>query len=168
LVASEDDQLRQLSDAKRWKLRWAVVLACYVALTACTSLQALPKHSAETHLTDRGIQLITQGDDYLLSIPGRLLFYDHSPRIRWEAYAVLNDVAKYLRLYRKVSVQVTALSAPYRYAQSAERTEALTRAQAEAVANYLWSQDIRARFIYAYGQRSLNSRVEITFKEVVA
>ena len=171
--------MRQLSDAKQWTLIQAAMLACCLLLTACTTIIPLSKESAATRLNNHDLQLITQGDNDLISIPGGALFYEHSPRIRWESYALLNDVAHYLRLYRKVSVQVSVFSNPYR---SPARDAALTRARAEAVANYLWTQNIQARFIYAYGEgrykpiiekmavgeRSLNSRVEITFKEVVA
>ena len=189
--------MRQLSDAKQWIVTPGAILALCLALTACSTptpwqtestANPLPKHvraasdqsiqALEKRLTDQGMRLISQGDDYLISIPATSLFYEHSPRIRWEAYSVLNDVADYLRAYRKVSVQVSVYSNPYR---SANRDYALTRARANGVASYLWSQDINTRFIYAYGEgrykplsakistgdQSLNARVEVTFKEVV-
>ena len=187
MVAREGDQLKQ-------SIMWVLV----AILCACSMphpspyerpLNPLPTHvegasetaiaEAEKRLNEHGVQLVSQGDDYLISIPGASLFYENSPRIRWKSYTLLNDVTRYLRLYRKVSVQVSVFSNRYR---SAKREQALTHARANAVANYLWSQGIHARFIYAYaegadkpivenpsrGERTLNSRVEITFREVVA
>ncbi len=189
--------MRQLSDAEQWILTRAVLLALCAVLSAChawlpnqvePSVSPLPLfanrasdstvQAAEKRLTNQGVRLITQGDDYLISLPASALFYTHSPRLRWQSYPLLNDIADYLRIYRKVSVQVTAFSNPYR---SVKRDVALTRARATTVANYLWSQGINARFIYAYGagrdqpmnnqlrrgDYSLNSRIEITFREAI-
>ena len=157
--------MRQLSDAKQW-IKLATVMLLSIALGSCSMssswqpdmvpVNPLPKqvHAAsdlsiqasEKRLTNQGLRLISQGDDYLISIPASSLFYEQSPRIHWESYSILNDVADYLKAYRTVSVQVSVYSNPYR---SANRDYALTRARANAVANYLWSQGINARFIYA-------------------
>ncbi|MGQ3888114.1 type IVB secretion system protein IcmN/DotK [Legionella sp. CNM-1927-20] len=126
-----------------------------------------------------GVQVITIGSDYLISIPSVVLFADQSPRIKWGSYSILNKVVKFMQQFRKVGVNVTSYGSPY---ISSKREQSLTLARARAVADYLWSQGIDSRFIFAEGagsekpisafmqggDRSLNSRIEITFRDVVA
>ena len=132
----------------------------------------------EKKLMKQHVILITMGDEYLLSVPAYLLFYEASPRLKWSAYPLLNDIACYLSFYRQVSVDVTAYTAHF---ISPAREQALSLARANSVANYLWSQPISARFIAAHGlgadkpivnrpavgDNSLNARVEITFRPVL-
>lgn len=129
-------------------------------------------------LRQQGLQVITIGQDYMISVPSQVLFANQSPKITWPAYDVLNNVACFLKQYRKISVQVTSFSS---HCLSDKRDRALTAARSRAVANYLWSQGIDSRFafteglgsdkpIMAYsknGDQSPNSRVEITFREAV-
>ncbi len=132
----------------------------------------------EKRLTERGIQLISIGQDYLLSIPAASLFGDQSPRLTWESYDELNEVACYLRQFRKVGVEVTGYASRY---VSTKREYALSATRAEAVANYLWSQGIDSRLIFTQGMgtdkpivtaaragdKSPNARIEITFRRTV-
>lgn len=132
----------------------------------------------QERLNDRGIQVITLGQEYLVSIPASLLFADQSPRIKWGSYPLLTDTACYLKQFRKITVHVTAYSSKY---VSSQREHALTLARATAVANYLWSQGIDSRFIFAHGlgsnkpitrikngsDLSRNSRIEITFRDAI-
>lgn len=126
----------------------------------------------------RGVKVITIGSDYLISIPSQALFADQSPRIRWESYALLNQVVVFLKQFRKIGVNVTSYSSHY---VSSRREQALTLARARVVANYLWSQGIDSRFIfsegagsdkpvvsfYLGGDKSPNSRIEITFRDAI-
>ena len=135
--------------------------------------------SLEKRLTERGVQIVSVGQDYLLSIAAAALFGDQSPRLTWDSYDELNEVACYLRQFRKVGVDVTAYASHY---VSAKREYALSAARAEAVANYLWSQGIDARLLFTQGMgsdkpiiaaarggdKSPNSRIEITFRRAVA
>ena len=130
-------------------------------------------------LNRQGVTVISMGQNYLVSIPAALLFAGESPRIRWESYAVLNDVVCYLNQFRKIGVDVSAFSSQY---VSPSRERALTSARARVVADYLWSQDIDSRFVftrglgsdkpiisaYGGGDRNSNARVEITFRNAVA
>ncbi len=130
-------------------------------------------------LNSGGAQVITVGQDYLISIPSTYLFANQSPRLTWESYNLLNDVVCYLRQFRKINVNVTAFTTKY---VSVQREQALTRARATAVADYLWSQDIDTRFIFTqgmgrdkplgafkqFGDGSPVSRVEITFRNVIS
>ena len=129
-------------------------------------------------LTSCGVKVITIGEDYLVSIPSGALFPDQSPRLTWASYGLLNNVVKFLKQFRKVGVNVTGYSSKY---VSARREHALTLARARAVGDYLWSQGIDSRFIFTEGagsdkpimafaqggDRSPNSRIEITFRDAI-
>lgn len=129
-------------------------------------------------LTNCGVKVISIGENYLLSIPAAALFPEQSPRLTWHSYGLLNKVVQYLKEFRKVAINVTAYSSKY---VSAKRERALTLARARAVADYLWSQGIDSRFIFteglgsdkpivAYtqgGDKSPNSRIEITFRDAI-
>ena len=129
-------------------------------------------------LLKRGVKVISIGQLYLISIPADSIFGNQSPRIRWESYALLNDVVCYLKQFQKIGVDVTAFSSQY---VSPARERALTSARAAAVADYLWTQNIDSRFVFTRGlgsdkpiffnrsggDDSLNSRVEITFRNEV-
>lgn len=83
-----------------------------------------------------------------------------------------------MKLFRKVSVTVTAYSNKY---LSCKREQALTLTRARSVADYLWSQCIDSRFVFVEGagsdkpivgitqggDQSPNSRIEITFREAI-
>ncbi len=130
-------------------------------------------------LTKHGVKIITMGQDYLVVIPSSLVFADQSPRIKWESYGLLNEVVCYLKEFRKISMDITAFSSKY---VSPSRERALTAARARAIADYFWTQDIDTRIVstrglgsdkpiffnQAGGDFSLNSRVEITFRNAVA
>ncbi|MCH9756821.1 MAG: OmpA family protein [Gammaproteobacteria bacterium] len=133
----------------------------------------------EKRLIGRGIQIVSVGQNYLLSIPAASLFGDQSPQLTWESYDELNEVACYLRQFRKVGIDVTAYTTRY---VSTKREHALSRARAEEVANYLWSQGVDARLLFTQGMgsdkpivmaarsgdKSPNARIEITFRRAVA
>lgn len=130
-------------------------------------------------LLKRGIKVISIGQQYMISIPADSVFSNQSPRIRWESYALLNDVVCYLQQFRKIAVDVTAYSSQY---VSPSRERALTAARSQAIADYLWTQDINSRFIFTRGlgsdkpvffdrsggDHSPNARIEITFRNEVA
>ncbi len=133
----------------------------------------------QAHFDKEGIQVITVGQDYLMTIPASFLFPNESPQLKWSAYAPLNAIACYLREFRKTAIHVTAFS---NKCISAQRDRALTKARARAVGNYLWSQGISSQFIFTEGlgsdkpivasgksgDQSPNSRIEITFRDMVA
>ena len=127
----------------------------------------------------KGIKVTTLGQNYLISVPAAILFADQSPRLTWASYASLNDIACYLKQFRKIGVSVTAYSSK---CVSPARERALTLARSRAVADYLWSQGIDSRFVFTHGlgsdkpivgfnqggDQSPNSRIEITFRDAVA
>jgi len=138
--------------------------------------EAIIKMQAE--FNQKGVRVISIGQNYLISIPSSMIFADQSPRIKWASYQLLNDVSCYLRQFRKVAVNVTSFSSKYK---SNQRERALTLARARAVGDYLWSQCINSRFIFTDGHGSdkpviknlrggdysPNSRIELTFRRTL-
>lgn len=136
------------------------------------------KIALQTRLIKEGVEVLTIGQDYLITIPATFLFATQSPKLTWNSYQILNDVACYLQQFRKININVTAFSSKY---VSRLREQALTQARAHAVADYLWSQGIDSRFIFTQGlgsdkpivaftplgDGSPNSRIEITFRNAV-
>lgn len=132
----------------------------------------------QSKLAKMDVKVITEGEDYLVSIPSDALFPQQSPQLTWQSYHVLNEVVFFLKQFRKVAVNVTSYSNKY---VSTRREEALTLARAKSVSNYLWSQGIDSRFIFAEGagsnkpivasavggDDSVNSRIEITFRDAI-
>lgn len=125
-----------------------------------------------------GVRVVAIGQDYLVSIPSAALFADQSPRLTWQSYQLLNNVVFFLKQFRKVGVTVTSYSSKY---VSVRREQALTLTRARAVADYLWSQGIDSRFVFTEGagsdkpiasftrggDKSVNSRIEITFRDAI-
>lgn len=125
-----------------------------------------------------GVAVITIGQDYLISIPSASLFPNQSPQLTWASYGLLNNVVRFLKQFRKVAVNITGYSGKY---VSERREHALTLARARSVGDYLWSQGIDSRFIFTEGMgsdkpimgftrdgdKSPNSRIEITFRDAI-
>ncbi len=130
-------------------------------------------------ITDQGVKIIIIGQNYLISVPSTLLFANQSPKIQWEAYALLNNIACYVQQFRKISININGFSSKY---VSSRREHALTLARTKEVSNYLWSQGVDSRFIFTQGLGSdkpivgftqrgdsaPNSRIEITFRQAIA
>ncbi|RUR12260.1 OmpA family protein [Legionella sp. km772] len=129
-------------------------------------------------LNRKGVRVITLGQDYLISIPSSALFEDQTPHLTWASYGLLNEVANLLKQFRKVAITISSHSSKY---VSVQRERALTLARSRVVGEYLWSQGVDSRFIFTQGlgsdkpimrttqggDSSLNSRVEITFRDAV-
>jgi intracellular multiplication protein IcmN len=130
-------------------------------------------------LTSDKVQIISIGDDYMLSIPSSQIFANESPKITKKGRDVLDDVVDYLQSMRKIAVHVSAYADCY---QSQARTQALTKARAKVVGAYLWSHNVESKMIFTEGfgsdkpivlrttgdDKSPNSRVEITFRQVLS
>jgi intracellular multiplication protein IcmN len=146
----------------------------------------LPSHKAERdpdklkqeqRLKTAGLSVIQTGQYTMVSIPAAMIFAQHSPKISWASYAILNDVACYIRMFRKVEVEVNV----FEYCRDTHhRIFALSLARASEVAEYLVGQGIDGRIVTARGLGNdkpimrnecdnatsiANSRIEISFKE---
>lgn len=133
--------------------------------------------SIQKQLAKQGVKVVSMGQNYLISIPSDALFPNESPRLMWGSYGLLNEIACYLKEFRKIEITVTAYSTK---CVSERRDHALTLARARAVSDYLWSQDMNSRFIFSQGlgaekpiaagqggDHSINSRIEIVFRDAV-
>ena len=137
-------------------------------------------HEFERHATlaqklrRQGIQVILIGDKIDVILPADKVFYPYSAHMNSNFYPILDQVAEYIRQYTKTLVKVSAHTDN---TACCERALSLTREQAQAVASYLWEQDIDARLIYSVGYgcncpiafnqvekgRATNRRIEIQF-----
>ncbi|AUH70740.1 LphA (DotK) [Legionella sainthelensi] len=131
------------------------------------------------NLNKKGVKVITIGQDYMISIPASYLFEPETPHLKWKSYALLNEIAVFLKQFRKIAINIASYSSKY---ISPQREHALTLARSRVVSEYLWSQGVDSRFIFteglgsdkpiiAYtqgGDNSVNARVEITFRRAVA
>lgn len=187
---------RLFADLRAIQVMKASLIAVLLCLVACQSnlppslIQNEPQLPNQVALGDaeiidleqrlklQGVQIISIGQDYLLSMPAKSLFADQSPRLIRESYMQLNEIACYLRQFRIVGLNVAAFTSPY---VSPKREHALSLARAQAVANYLWSQGVDSRLLFTQGMgsdkpivttarasdKSPNARVEITFRRTI-
>jgi intracellular multiplication protein IcmN len=163
-----------------------ILQSCHSHSNMDDELMQLPSHKTESDpakwkqeqkLQINGVKVIQTGQYTMVSIPAGLIFAQHSPKISWGSYPVLNDVACYIRMFRKVEVEVNV----YEYCHDTHnRIFALSLARASEVADYLVDQGIDGRIVISRGlgndkpimakecsnASSLgNSRIEIAFKE---
>ena len=131
------------------------------------------------NLNKKGIKVISIGQDYLISIPAHYLFEPEAPHLKWKSYYLLNEIATFLKQFRKIAINITSYSNKY---SSPQREHALTLARSRVVSEYLWSQGVDGRLIFTQGlgsdkpiirytqggDNSVNARVEITFRQAVA
>lgn len=181
----------------RINLIWAVGLLALLVVTAChRDYYALDKEEPKypckiegacdatimkyiSKLNKCGVKVVTIGQDYMISIPASFLFEPQTPHLKWKSYALLNQIAVFLKQFRKIAINIASYSNKY---VSPQREHALTLARSRVVSEYLWSQGVDSRFIFtqglgsdkpiiAYtqgGDNSINARVEITFRQAVA
>lgn len=140
-------------------------------------LQAKRRHYVH-ELRAYNITFIHVGDDVRLILPVSRLFYRQSPRLRGQGYDALTTVAALIASYPTVVVKVTGYTDGN---CSIERNLSVSRARAQNVADYLWTQDPDTRLLYAEGkahcrllvrsqkpwEQKLNQRVEITMHQLV-
>lgn len=136
------------------------------------------KLKLERKLLAEDIKVIQEGQYVLISVPSALLFLKRSPVVLWSSYQYLNDIACYIKMFRKVEVHVNAYDS---FEDERQRSLSLTRLRATNVAKYLTSQGIDSRLLFMRGlsndkpimktdrlENSLaNSRIEILFKEEI-
>lgn len=165
------------------------LVACQAGWQPPKDIYSLPSKVKDTsdkkrimeidELRHNGVKVVTIGQNYMISIPASVLFPDESPRIKWAAYGLLNEIAAFITQFRKVAVSITAYSTFY---QSIERTNSLSHARAVNVSSYLWTQGIDTRLLIEegdsfnnsivktcspHGDKSKNSRIEITFRDMI-
>ncbi len=128
-------------------------------------------------IADNHVQIIAVGDGLTLLLPVDRFFAPDAPILNENYYSVLNQIAVLLRGLNKYVVKVSGHTDNTGWPQ---RNLALSRQQAQAVANYLWRQGIDASVLYATGYgdqrpiannntaqgRAMNRRIEITLRRI--
>lgn len=104
-------------------------------------------------LQARQVQVIEIGEQISIILPADQVFLDCSPAIQTKAHATLNNIAELLRTYPKTSVTLTGYTDSL---GSSQRNVALSRQRAQAIADYLWAQDIDARLLYTDGKEIID------------
>lgn len=112
----------------------------------------------EEALAREGVDVIRVGDRLTFVLPAQAFFYQASPVLQPGYYPVLNMMARYIEQQTKTSITVTAYSSD---THEENRNLALSKARAQAVADYLWRQSLDARMIVARGKGSGKSIAEL-------
>lgn len=99
-------------------------------------------------LSGSGVQVIRDGDNIRLQLPGNITFATDSASISQNFHPVLNDVAKVLKKYEKTTMMVEGHTDS---TGSAEHNQQLSLNRAMAVRNYLVGNDIDQRRLTTYG-----------------
>lgn len=168
-------------------------IAAIVALTGCTqppvkkakwvyshSMTEKQERAAQlAALRAQGVQVFVQGESVRIVLPDSDVFVTNSANLLDEARATLTKVSKLIKTYTIVRINVNAYSDSQAWAGApVDRKLALTNAQAQTVASYLWQSGIDSRFMVAKGfsshdavawngtpaGRHFNRRVEINFR----
>ncbi|ACJ20971.1 OmpA family protein [Coxiella burnetii] len=171
---------------------YGLLLALGMSLSACSSYTTVssapvytipaPKPSLakiRAHYIHRlqadGVQVIKLGETMRFVLLSDCLFKPDSANLRSDYRPTLKALARLMKTYDKVNVQVAAYTDNNGHI---ERQQALTTRQAQVVASFLWSRGINARLAYAVGYnrknpvdyngsshgRFNNRRVEISFR----
>jgi len=126
-------------------------------------------------LRAEGTQVIQIGEETTLILPADKFFYPRSNNMRPGYQPHLNTIIRFINTYPTTDVQVTGYTDNI---GDYTRNMALSRAQAQAIVNYLWSHGLNTRMISASGKgchddiannntrhgNALNRRIEIYFR----
>ncbi|RUO77843.1 OmpA family protein [Idiomarina seosinensis] len=99
-------------------------------------------------LSGSGVQVIRDGDNIRLQLPGNITFATDSASISQNFYPVLNDVAKVLKKYEKTTMMVEGHTDS---TGAAEYNQQLSLNRAMAVRNYLTGNGVDQRRLTTYG-----------------
>lgn len=149
----------------------------YVNVCPCPCCSKLNPNPLVTRLEKSGVQVIQVGDDLGFIIPSDRLFVKNTPVIASAYYCVLDQIAWFICGIEKINVKVAGYTDD---THCTARNLALSRDQAQAVANYLWLKGSNARVLYAVGcgestpiasnetvaGRSMNRRIQISLRKI--
>ncbi len=128
----------------------------------------------EKQLQAGGVTVIHLGQQSMLVLPTDKFFFIDSSHLNGANYATLNILSDYISLFDVETVKVSGYSDN---CGDPLRAVALSRQQAQNIADYLKNQEIKAPIIYAIGYgctfpiadnqrsdgRAMNKRIQITF-----
>lgn len=106
-------------------------------------------------LKRKGVQVVQVGDEVSLRIPDEHIFYPYSAHMRHGTNALFQNIVGFINTYPIEAIQVVGYTDNM---GDPLRNLALTRQQAQIVANDLWGRGLNARFI---GTEGLGSQMPI-------
>lgn len=123
------------------------------------------------------VQVVQIGEDIMILLPAAFYFYPDSTHINEAFYPGLNNVAAFIRQFPTTEIKVAGYTNSL---GNPTRNLALSRQQAQNIADYLWRAGLDARMMYATGYggeypiasnedehgRLANGRVQITFRRL--
>lgn len=141
------------------------------SITRMPVARYIATHKTLIHKVEgQGVKFVQTGDDLILILQSNMLFAAKTSILNADANQILNNIASLLKDHEKFSIKIAG------YNDSMKKQTyniALSRAQAEVVANYLWKQGVNARLLYAVGYGSLylntdhmSQRIEIHLRWV--
>jgi len=127
-------------------------------------------------LESHGANVMILGDQIKIVLSANDLFQQNSANFRASAPSALNAVSHFVSQYQNRQVMVSAFTDP---SESSSTSLALTTAQADAIARWLWQSGINTRLLYAAGYGNTrpvakpcgnhwagNNRIEITLAKL--
>lgn len=171
--------------------RYVIFVCCIIALLALMACSPKPKEKlspqayaaqqrakligdTEKKLQAGGVSVIHLGQQTMLVLPADEFFFMDSSHLNGNNYGTLNVVSNYISLFDVETVKVGGYSDN---CGDPLRAVALSRQQAQNIADYLKNQEVKAPIIYAIGYgctfpiadnsrsdgRTMNRRIQITF-----
>ncbi|HEV2613417.1 MAG TPA: OmpA family protein [Gammaproteobacteria bacterium] len=131
-------------------------------ITSSSCQHALRQQELAAKLRSDGIQVVQVGEEVTLVLPTDRFFPFNSNNMKSNP-KVLNDIIDFINSYPTVNVQV--IGYPNNSGNSV-RNLALSRAQAEGIAHYLWGNGLDTRLISANAKQTTCEvpRIEIFFR----
>lgn len=180
----------KLSDLQqRWVskqvLQWGVACLLLLLLSGCSQRNPCDRYVGAARdlclLRSHDVPVLRAGQTVKIVLPSEKLFVNDTAEFSENYQPILSTVADFMRSFSKITVKVVGYSNPNPLAiktKTGSMDAALTQAQAQAVAHYLWCHNINARLLYAVGKnghdpvawagspvgRLLNRRVVIIFR----
>src|SRR5262249_24117721 len=126
--------------------------------------ELLFQHQLKTDLRHDGVKVFTTGDEVTLILKTEQFFYANSNHMRDQG-TDLNRIIAYINTFSVEDVKVRGYT---KNRGNYIRNMALSRAQAQAIADYLWNHGLNSRLISAEGYGCHNpygfNHIEIFFR----
>ena len=153
-------------------MRYGLWFSLILLLSGC----AMSTHSTKAAQCPL-LPMITVGQTMTVVLSSDNLFVNGSANFQKDAYPTLKALTCVLRSYDKVEIKIKGYT---NLSTGVNTNQALSAAQAKAVADYVWSHGVDARLIYAEGLgsaqpianpttakgKALNRRIEVEFMKL--
>ncbi len=124
--------------------------------------QLIKQHDLANTVRGDGVQVVRVGEEITLVLPTKNFFYDNSNNMK-NNDKTLHHIVDFINAYPTVNVQVIGYPAQ---SGNQVRNVALSRAQAEKIAHYLWGNGLGSRLVSADAKPTTYEvhRIEIFFR----